>query len=368
MRVKYFVTKGPASKPRHYWQPSKSLIARGLNTERLDDDLDIAMGQAFALTQRLSKWRLDNMSEVNATTATKFHDLLTAWISSQDYVGLSSGTKNFYRSGLKPILSAFGTMDSQKITSAMVNDLKNKFSHQPGKAAQVVRTGQAATSWAIRAGYAGAPKTLDLNPWAKQRLDESKAEPVIWSGSQIDHMVNIADEIDPSLGTAILLMEWLGQYPGDIIALTWSCYKNTTFRFKRKKTGASITVDASPRIKARLMTEKIRQPLSTYILAARHTGKPWTLDNFRKHFRKIRAVAAWEDLTVLALTMGKLRHTAVTNMFDAGINPMDIAAITGHKLNSVMIILDRYNKRTEKQAKRAVTGRLKQDTRHSQQI
>jgi len=65
--------------------------------------------------------------------------------------------------------------------------------------------------------------------------------------------------------------------------------------------------------------------------------------------------------------MGTLRHTAVTNMFDANINQMDIAAITGHNMKSVQTILDRYNKRSERQARRATTQRIIDDGRHSTQ-
>ena len=368
MRVKYFVTKGTAQHSRHYWQPSKALIDQGWNIERLDGNRDIALGQAFALTQKLTKWRMDNASDTNVMITTKFHDLLATWVASPEYDGLSTGTKKFYRAGLKSISTAFGPIDIQKITSAMVNDLKHKFHNQPGKAAQVIRTGQAATSWAIRHGYAGAPKTLDLNPWAKQKLESYSATIEIWSKEQIDLMVTIADRIDPSIGTAILLMEWLGHYPQDIIKLTWACYKSSTFKFKRQKTGSNVTVDASPRIKFRLVAEKIRQPWSIYILAAQHTGKPWKIDNLRKHFRDIRNEAAKQDKTILSLTMGKLRHTAVTNLFDAGIDPMDIAAITGHKPHRVLIILDRYNKRSERQARRATSARIKDDARHSSLI
>jgi len=81
----------------------------------------------------------------------------------------------------------------------------------------------------------------------------------------------------------------------------------------------------------------------------------------------VRSIAAAKDPAITFLTMGTLRHTAVTNMFDANISPMDIAAITGHKLDSVQTILDRYNKRSVKQATRATTQRIIDDGRHSTQ-
>ena len=230
-------------------------------------------------------------------------------------------------------------------------------------------------SWAIRTGYTGAPTTLDLNPWAKQKLSCNAKEARIWTAEQIDAIVHHADTVPapggkllPSIGTAILMMEWLGHYPADIISMMWSNYKNNQFTFKRQKnghkTGITIKCDSSPRLSERLVMEKYRQPLSTHMLVNEATGRPWTVGNLRTHFRRIVNELAVKDESFKGLIMGHLRHTAITNMFDAGINPIAIASITGHSLNQVYAILDLYNKRTEKQSRTATTTRLATDKRH----
>jgi len=370
INIKYFTIKPSKNGERYYWQPIKDLRDAGWEIKRLSNNKDQAMFEAFEQNKKLAAWQAGNAKIDNGPVLNKtISALLDDFIRSPEFTKLADNTRKLYIKGSKIIKAEIGHATFNTIIAADVTRLKDKFeTSQPGKAQCIVSTGQAATSWAIRTGYPGAAATLDLNPWAKQRITQRKKPVEIWSPAQIDLMVTTADDIDPSIGTAILLMEWFGQYPSDIIEMTWPIYVAGCFYFERKKTGALISAPVSPRLKERLLVEKISTPLSTYIICCASTGKPWNIETLRKKFRDVRALAAKEDPTIAGLTMGKLRHTAVTNMFDANISFMDIAGVTGHSLKSVQTIIDRYNKRTEKQARRATTQRIIDDGRHSAHI
>jgi hypothetical protein len=367
INIKYFTEKPSKSGTRYYWQPTKKLRDAGWKIKRLSDNKDQAAFEAYEQTKKLGLWlsgegKIDNTIRADRTISVLLDDFLT----SAAFKKLATNTQKLYRKGSKIIKDEIGHATFNQIIAADVTRLKDRYEPKtPGKAQCIISTGQAAMSWAIRSGYTGAPATLDLNPWAKQRVKRPAADVSIWLPDQIDLMIETADKIDPSIGTAILLMEWFGQYPSDIIDMKWNIYKNGTFSFKRKKTGAPISAPVSPRLKERLLVEKFAAPLSTYIVCCHATGKPWNIENLRKKFRQVRATAAKDYPEIKKLKMGTLRHTAVTNMFDANINQMDIAAITGHTMKSVLTILDRYNKRTQRQARRATTQRIIDDGRHS---
>lgn len=370
LHIKYFTKKPSKDGWRYYWQPTLRLRNLGWKIIRLSNNEDQAAVEAWKQTQKLAEWEsgsgaIDNHIQVNKTISALLDDFLVSGHVSK----LAANTIKLYKSGAKAIKKEIGHATFNTITAADVTRIKDKYEASlPGKTQNMIITGQAAMSWAIRSGYAGAPATLDLNPWAKQRVKRKKRDLSIWTPEQVDMLIKAADKIDPSIGTAILLMEWFGQYPSDIIEMKWNIYKEGVFTFVRKKTGINISAPVSPRLKDRLMIEKFTDPLSTYIICCDATGKPWNIETLRKKFREVRAVAASDDPAISFLTMGTLRHTAVTNMFDANISPMDIAGITGHKLDSVQTILDRYNKRTQRQARRATTQRIIDDGRHSTQI
>ena len=54
---RYFVTLPGAKGPRHFWQPSTKLRAKGFGSERLDDDKVKAIGRANELNAGVDAWR-----------------------------------------------------------------------------------------------------------------------------------------------------------------------------------------------------------------------------------------------------------------------------------------------------------------------
>lgn len=383
--TRFLVTKGSASAPRHYWQPTAKYKQDGWITTTLSKDYATALGEAYKLNERLDKWIADNNSikpngarSCEARFTTTIAALLAAWQQSHEFIPLAIATKKYYRTGIKHITDAIGSSSSYALTVPTTAALHQHYAHQPGTATQLVRTGQAAWSWAISTGYDGAPAHKSGNPWSCIKLDTKSDRAQLWTDEDIDAMVFAADTMPdengilmPSIGTAILMMEWLGHYPQDIIGLCMSNFIKNIFTFNRIKTSTSITVNCSPRLLSRFSKRQIKRQGSVVyfntdlpLISAEHTGKPWKIDNFRKHFRRIRDAAALAVPHRAGLKMGHLRHTAITRMFEVGIDPMNIAAITGHSLKSCIAILDRYAIRTTAMAKTATDQRLAYNGRH----
>lgn len=88
--------------------------------------------------------------------------------------------------------------------------------------------------------------------------------------------------------------------------------------------------------------EPRRVPLSSAALAVldelprRMDGRVWTLrpDSISQAFERVRKAAGIDGLT-----FHDLRHEATSRLFEKGLNPMEVAAITGHK---TLQMLKRY--------------------------
>ena len=85
------------------------------------------------------------------------------------------------------------------------------------------------------------------------------------------------------------------------------------------------------------------------IVVCETTGRPYKSDHFRHEFRRIAVKAGLEDRQFL-----DLRRTAVVRLAEAGCTPPEIAAITGHKLDRTMHILETYFPRTTPMARAAI--------------
>ncbi len=76
----------------------------------------------------------------------------------------------------------------------------------------------------------------------------------IWSPLDVTKFVTAADQYGAfSIGTAVLLNEWMGQRAKDIITVRTNAYQNGEIIIQQSKTGAEVTlpVDDIPHLIAR---------------------------------------------------------------------------------------------------------------------
>ncbi len=302
------------------------------------------------------------------------------WQLSPSWKRLTLATQRHYQSGLRRIIPWSGDKLPAEITPRAVHAFHQKMLATPAQANATVRTLQALFKFGRLSGW------VDHNPADRMALHQSKPRGMIWPREAVAAFVAMADAMGHhSMATAITLQEWTGQRQADILALPRNAYRDGALLISQNKTGARVAlpVDMVDALRDRLAAELERLdarpvvPLTLIVNEA--TGRPYSAPQFRAAFALVRARVAAETprfaiehlmpgqhagaahaftVATEALTFDLFRHTAVTRLAEAGCTAELIAAITGHSLKSVTLILARYMVGTAEMARRAFQLRL----------
>lgn len=181
----------------------------------------------------------------------------------------------------------------------------------------------------------------------------------IWENPETAYMIAIADAMGfPSMGTAIMIVHEIGQREEDILRLKApNDYDGAEFRFDQSKTNGKVAIPATATLRARFAAHGI--PLHRHLILTDVKLKPYKPDHFRHVFARVRATAGAimavqalaelvgkpavsKFLDVSALVYRQLRHTAVVMLARAGCTVPEIAATTGHTLQTVSQVLQHY--------------------------
>jgi len=238
-KIRSFRVRGSASNPRYYWIPNPAMVRAGYKPVKLSKDLATAMGEAIKFNieydSNLTSHRKSDLS---------LKDLFHQWQHSDHFNDLADNTRKYYRSGVRSLVKYQDTA-LKGITATQVRKIYRSLKDKPAKAAQAIRTAQAATAWGILEGLHGLPEIIELSPWNRQNISSRSKSGLLWKPSEIDAVVQAADRAGmASIGTAILIMEWLGANPTDIIRLTHNNYSEGVFTFDRGKTDTPIIAEA----------------------------------------------------------------------------------------------------------------------------
>lgn len=409
VKVPYFVVKpGKAGANRHFWQPAKKLRAAGWAPRRLSDDLGIALGQAQSLNEQLVAWRLGRTVDGVPAPVAQGAVNTVAWLieryrASRFFTDLRPSTRRGYGQWLAWIKdwADDGAAPVRAIDKGRVEKLYLGLRAEgtPAKANAVIRVLRILLEHGVTEG------AIASNPARKPRLIGLVPSGQLWPRDAVELFVEAADKLGRhSVGTAVLINEWLGQREGDILRLPRSVYRNGSVHVVQSKTGASVVLplDLVPHLVERLEAERRRQDdrhaarvraaelagvtgavvRASTLIVSEETGQPYTEDNFRHVFAKVRDkmaaklpgfdvdyLVAGHDadgelamrVQVPELQFMHLRHTAITRLAEAGVPPQQIAAITGHTLKSCIGILDQYQVRTGKLAREAFRRRLEHE-------
>ncbi len=381
---RHLIEKSGPLGPRWYWQPSTQLRAEGWRAQRLDAmDLPAAMAAAESLNQEVDAWRqgLPAPHAPAAIARTRRNQaapgsvgaLIRDYKGSRWWSGLAPRTQRDYAWCLDLIGAWAADMPARAITPPAVQAFyegqlrqvtgKGKARvviERPAKAAAAVRVLRLLLQVGVRLGY------LKDNPASRPGIGLTRQrEPVLWSQAAVRHMAATADRLGwRSIGTAILLNEWLGQRVEDLLGIrAWSLEQGAIV-LRQGKTGrlVSLPVHLVPHLVERLNGEAARpggvQSL-THLLTHDRTGQPWKLFTFSHTFADVREEAARTMPACAGLIFRELRHTMVTRQHEAGTDNLGIASLSGHTPGSVQAILDKhYLIRTSEAAEHAFRRRL----------
>lgn len=399
IRVRYLVSRpGRGGLPRWFWQPSPSLRAEGFAAVRVPADWArygeasalerAAIAAAHALNEELDAMRAARASAAPALpppAARTLAELIAAYQASEAFRAKAPATQRGYRQCLAKLEAWGGAAPVRAIDPMRVQKLQHGLRRTPAFANATVRVLRLLLEFGRRNGWVAA------NAAMRPALTGSEPTGLIWPRAAVAAFVQAADEAGrPSLGTAVLLNEWLGQREGDVLRMPRTVLRgqgaDRRLVLRQSKTGAGVTLPVGmvPALADRLAEELARgagrNPLPTTIIVSEATGQAYKADYFRHEFARIRAKAAlahpegfevdhlmpgrdmadadaftvrMQDLTFMAL-----RHTAVTRLVEAGCDVPLIASVTGHSQETVTALMRRYMVRTGEMTRLAFQKRM----------
>jgi Phage integrase family. len=405
-KPRYHITRAG----RHYWSPSRELVADGWPTVRLDDHAQRAAAQAEACNAWLDAWRGSRVLVPSADAlsawarAGQAADALTDWVlghpdtagakarkrsragtapasavtvaalvrrymRSAEWRELARKTQRAYEQNLAVIEAAFGDLPVALVTSARAKRLYERLRATPAKAGAVVVMGR------ILWKYGQSESLFAGNPWRLVTVRGNRRQSGrLWSDAAIAAVTAAADAAGwHSVGTAVTLNHWLGQREGDVLAFARANWRDGRLAVTQSKTKAPVhlPIHIVPHLAARLDAELARQAAAgiagTTLLLHDRTRQPWAEDAFRHTFAEVRQAAIAAARTAGAqdlaaeldgLQFMHLRHTAVTRLYEASCDVALICAITGHSPRNVEMIIERYCIATPRLAEAAFRKRM----------
>lgn len=186
------------------------------------------------------------------------------------------------------------------------------------------------------------------NPCEKLRL--KSPPPRLRVGSPVEMMALIAsaDEMEITIGDAIVIGLFTGQRQGDVLALAEEGIENGRVNFRQRKTGARVSIKAIAMLVNRLEAIAARRReaatvrLAQTIVVDPRSGRQWNKYSFGHRFAEIRAEAAKACPSLADFHFADLRDTAITWLHRSGVDVPGIRSVTGHSDQTIHTILKHY--------------------------
>jgi integrase len=382
LKIRHLVAKpNKAGTTRFYWQPSADLRAGGWRVQPLGRDHAAAIEKAESLNAEVDAWRAGEAAPNAPPTAHRkrraaapgsVEALVDAYKASRFWTKLAPKTRQQYAWCMDLIVAWAGDQPARGITPPAVQAFyesqmrrvegkgkARRVIETPAKAAAAVRVLRLLLQAGVRLGYVAS--NAALRPGLIVRRQR---EPRIWTPAEVAHMAAAADLLGwRSIGTAILLNDWIGQREGDVLTLPPWKVEAESLRIEPNKTRHStgrkvvLPLHLVPHLVARLKGERERPGAvlsHEFLLLHEGTGAAWNEHTFRHVFASIRAAAAAgiagaDGAPPLApmpscadLRFMELRHTAVTTLHAAGCDALMISRITGHSPKTAQTIMDKH--------------------------
>jgi len=325
------------------WSPAISLPREGRWRGDLTDAREIAAIQqdAAALYESLTNarrgvddkaperslenlvlaWKASSYWPANKTTAKGYQhyaDQITSWSESRRYPDPTKLT----RDDIEKFLAAFNDRPSTK------KHLLQVF--------RMIMDQAVAKAWRTD------------NPCAGMRVKVETSRALIWEQEDVDMYVKQAKRMGRDSIALIILLEWeIGQRLTDVRAFRPGAEympQEGVFRFWQSKTQSYVTIPVS---------EDLRDLLGPhgeghlFLFRDEVTGKAYEETRLSKVFGQVRkAVAKSRPMEKLKpLKLKWLRHSCVVQLARHECTPLEIAAITGHAVGSIVSILSVYSPR-----------------------
>jgi hypothetical protein len=336
---RYFVAVAGKGGERYVWRPSPALRKLGFSQVPLDRDRATALRQAEKLTAEAdaSKTEAAILQGLGGTPDT-LRALIAAYLQSDEFLELRDATKRGYRQCADLLrASPLGNARLPAITPPVVAALKRSMAARPWQANATLRVLRLVWAWGRREGYC----TGD-NPASAFRGHKTPARQVVWSHAEEQRFLESASG---ELRIAYFLAVYTAQREGDLLAMPWSAWDGARIQARQSKTGELVSIPATAALRAAL--EQTRRRATTILTSP--SGQPWKADHFRHVFARAVAAAGLRDRRFM-----DLRRTAIVRLGEAGCTVAEIAAISGHSIETTARILETYLPRNATMASAAI--------------
>ncbi len=241
-----------------------------------------------------------------------FASLITAYLSSPEYMELGERAKQEYRGYLDRMRERFGHLSYRSMSRRFVIAYRDSMASTPSKANHAIKVLRLLLSYAmdrelIKTNPAAGVKKLKTGdgwqPWPEAALERFHVE---------------------GRGAArlgFMLALYTGQRRGDVVRMRWSDLVDGGIRVKQSKTGAELFIPIHPTLAAELA----RIDKRGLAIVGRQDGRPYTDSGFNAVWRREKA-----RLGLGGVQFHGLRKNAVAALYEAQCTPQQVQAITGH--------------------------------------
>jgi hypothetical protein len=344
---KYVVVKGRAGgTARVYFQVPARLRPSGwppaiplpLSIERTGDLTDPHQRAAITADAADLFAKLDRQRKGLAAAADvrSLQALVNAWQASSAWPAnkKTAGGYEFYTRRILEWEKAqpSGVIDPMKITQDGLERFLAAYNGRPPTKKHVHTVLRMIMAQAIAKGW------RTDNPAENIRIKVPASKAQVWEQSDVDAYVTQARAMGRDSIALIILLEWeIGQRLTDVRAFRPGAEYDAAagvFRFAQSKTDSYVTIPVSATLRD-LLAPAVKGEL--FMFRDEVTKRAYDEGRLSKVFRQVA-----DKLGGRRLLLKWLRHSCVVQLARNGCTPLEIAAITGHAIASVVQILSVY--------------------------
>ena len=346
------------------WLPAIPLPRHGPRTGNLQDAREVAAIQADAaeLHAALTALRLGTVAgEPERSLAA----LVRAWRASSLWPA-NLKTQVGYNFNAEKVLAwsdSKGHIDPTTLTRDQCERFLAHYNDRPSTKKHLHTVLRMILDQAIAKGW----RTDNPSVGIKIKVAKSKAQ--VWEQADVDAYVEAARGMGRQSIALIVLLEWeIGQRLTDVRGFRAGAEYDAgagVFRFYQSKTDSYVTIQVSDTLRDLLAPAAAG---ALFMFRDEVTSKAYDEGRLAKVFAQVRkavhakAVEADPDAKPRHLLLKWLRHSCVVQLARHECTPLEIAAITGHAIASVVQILSVYAPRDNQvawnaQEKRGLVGK-----------
>lgn len=339
------------------WSPAIPLPREGSWPGNLNDAREIAAIQADAkaLYDDLTGARLGLDAKAPERS---LENLVLAWKASSNWPANKTTAKGYshYADQILSWSESKGYPDPKFITRDDIERFLSAFNDRPSTKKHLCQVFRMIMDQALAKGWRSD------NPVVGIRVKVETSRAMIWEQEDVDMYVAQAKRMGRDSIALIILLEWeIGQRLTDVRAFRPGAEYDAAqgvFRFWQSKTQSYVTIPISADLRDLLGPHGNGH---LFLFRDEVTGKAYEETRLSKVFGQVRkAVAKSRPLEKLKpLKLKWLRHSCVVQLARNECTPVEIAAITGHAVGSIVTILSVYLPRDNEvawnaQAKRGI--------------